>query len=264
MLSSVSGIFSMIAYLIGFIYLGTKLLKETGFNQSLLKKIALLAIILHGSAAVNLLFTGQGLDLSLFIILVLIAFVINVIVFISGQNKPLHSMYLALFPISAISLALALISPSTKPVITLSSYIQVHVLASILAYSLLAFAALQALLTGYQNWQLKHKRQNLLMRTFPPLQTMEEFLFELIWAGEALLTLSLISGFLFYEDLFDQKLLHKVTLSIVAWGVYGILLWGRHSRGWRGIKAISWSLVGFSAILMGYIGSKIVLEFILA
>ena len=51
----------MIAYLIGFIYLGTKLLKETGFNQSLLKKIALLAIILHGSAAVNLLFTGQGL-----------------------------------------------------------------------------------------------------------------------------------------------------------------------------------------------------------
>jgi ABC-type uncharacterized transport system permease subunit len=93
---------------------------------------------------------------------------------------------------------------------------------------------------------------------------MEEFLFELIWAGEALLTLSLISGFLFYEDLFDQKLLHKVTLSIVAWGVYGILLWGRHSRGWRGIKAISWSLVGFSAILMGYIGSKIVLEFILA
>ena len=161
----------MIAYLIGFIYLGTKLLKETGFNQSLLKKIALLAIILHGSAAVNLLFTGQGLDLSLFIILVLIAFVINVIVFISGQNKPLHSMYLALFPISAISLVLALITPSTKPVITLSSYIQVHVLASILAYSLLAFAALQALLTGYQNWQLKHKRQNLLMRTFPPLQT---------------------------------------------------------------------------------------------
>ena len=83
----------MIAYLIGFIYLGTKLLKETGFNQSLLKKIALLAIILHGSAAVNLLFTGRGLDLSLFIILVLIAFVINVIVFVSGQNKPLHSMY---------------------------------------------------------------------------------------------------------------------------------------------------------------------------
>ena len=264
MLSSVSGIFSIIAYLIGFIYLATKLPKETGFNQSLLKKIALLAIILHGSAAVNLLFTGQGLDLSLFIILVLIAFVINVIVFISGQNKPLHSMYLALFPISAISLALALSTPSTKSVITISPYIQSHVLASILAYSLLAFAALQALLTGYQNWQLKHKRQSLLMRTFPPLQTMEEFLFELIWAGEALLTLSLVSGFLFYEDMFDQKLLHKVTLSIVAWCVYGILLWGRHSRGWRGIKAISWSLVGFSAILMGYIGSKIVLELILA
>jgi ABC-type uncharacterized transport system permease subunit len=122
---------------------------------------------------------------------------------------------------------------------------------------------LQALLTGYQNWQLKHKQQNFLMRTFPPLQAMEKFLFDLIWAGQILLSLSLISGFLYYEDLFDQKLLHKVTLSLVAWSVYAVLLWGRHNRGWRGNKAISWSWVGFMAILMGYIGSKIALEFIL-
>ena len=142
--------------------------------------------------------------------------------------------------------------------------IQAHVLISVVAYSLLAIAALQALLVGYQDWQLKHKHQNQLMRALPPLQTMETLLFELIWAGQILLTLSLLSGFLFYEDFFAQKLVHKVVFSTTAWGVYSILLWGRHFRGWRGIKAIRWTWAGFSAILLGYIGSKFVLEFVLS
>jgi ABC-type uncharacterized transport system permease subunit len=102
------------------------------------------------------------------------------------------------------------------------------------------------------------------MRTFPPVQTMEALLFELIWAGEILLTLSLLSGFLFYDDLFAQKLVHKVVFSLVAWAVYAILLWGRYFQGWRGNKAIRWTWAGFSAILLGFIGSKFVVEFILS
>jgi ABC-type uncharacterized transport system permease subunit len=191
------------------------------------------------------------------------ALIINILVFISGLKKPLHSLYLALMPISGLSLLAALISPITKAVAPMSVTMQIHVLLSVLAYSLLTIAALQALLSGYQDWQLKHKRQNLLMRTLPPMQTMEVLLFEAIWAGWLLLTLSLISGFLFLNDLLGQHLVHKVTFSIVAWSVYAILLWGRHSLGWRGNQAIRWSWTGFIAIFLGYIGSKVVLEFIL-
>lgn len=263
MLTSISGFAAVAIYIGGFIYLLRQLIKGPNFNPSLLKIMATVAITLHGICAARLLFTDNGLDLSLLKTIALIAFVINAVVFVSGQKKPLHTMYLALFPISAISLIAALSTPSTKTAAFMSPYIQGHILISILAYSLLAIAALQALLTGYQNWQLKHKHQNLLMRTFPPLQSMETFLFELIWTGEIFLSLSLISGFLYYEDLFDQKLIHKVTLSLIAWSVYAALLWGRHNRGWRGNKAIRWSLVGFIAILMGYIGSKIALEFVL-
>jgi ABC-type uncharacterized transport system permease subunit len=50
----------------------------------------------------------------------------------------------------------------------------------------------------------------------------------------------------------------------VAWAVYAILLWGRHFQGWRGNKAIRWTWAGFSAILLGFIGSKFVVEFILS
>lgn len=257
------GFAAIAAYAYGLVYHLLQLRNDPQFNPILLQVITGIGISLHALAISGLLLIEGGLDLSLFKILALLALVINILVFVSGLKKPLHSLYLVLLPVSALCLLIALTNPSTKPPALMSAPIQAHVLISILAYSLLAIAALQALLAGYQDWQLKHKHQNILMRTLPPVQTMEILLFELIWAGEILLTLSLVSGFLFFDDLFAQHLVHKVAFSLVAWFVYAILLWGRHSRGWRGNKAIRWTWGGFIAILLGYIGSKVVMEFIL-
>jgi ABC-type uncharacterized transport system permease subunit len=250
-------------YLFAFGYQIAQLRKHPKAPTTAFQLATALAIILHGAALYGLLFTSAGLDLSLLKICALISLVINAVLFFSGLKKPIHSLFLFLFPISALSLFAALSTPSTKDAVVISPTIEAHVLISILAYSTLAIAALQALVIGYQNWQLKHKHQNLLMRTFPPLQSMEALLFELVWAGEILLTLSLISGFLFYEDFTTQKLLHKVVFSMVAWVFYGCLLWGRHFKGWRGNTAIRWTWAGFIAILLGYIGSKVALEFLL-
>ena len=172
----------------------------------------------------GLLFQYGGLDLSLLKILALLALVINSLVFLNGLREPINSLYLILFPISAITLILALASPSTKSATVLPYSLQAHILTSILAYSFLAIAALHALLAGYQNWQLKHKHQNALMRTLPALETMENLLFKLIWLGEILLTASLLTGFYVYDDFFAQQLIHKVTFSIVAWLVYAVLI----------------------------------------
>ena len=92
---------------------------------------------------------------------------------------------------------------------------------------------------------------------------MEKLLFQLIGAGFVLLSISLISGLLFVEDLFAQHLVHKTVLSIIAWFVFGILLAGRIWQGWRGQTAIRWTLGGFLALMLAYFGSKIVLELIL-
>lgn len=258
------GCAAIATYLAGWVFHQQQLRLDKQTTPAALQAVAATAIVLHGLTIGDLLFVDSGLDLSLLKIIALLALVINILVWVSGLKKPLQSLNLFLFPVSALSLLVALISTSTKPVTVMSTQLQAHVLISILAYSLLAIAALQALLAGYQDWQLKHKHQNLLMRTFPPVQTMEALLFELIWAGEILLTLSLLSGFLFYDDLFAQKLVHKVVFSLVAWAVYAILLWGRHFQGWRGNKAIRWTWAGFSAILLGFIGSKFVVEFILS
>ena len=251
-------------YLLAFGYQVLQLRKQIHIPTLALQLATALAIVLHSQAVADFLFSSEGLDLSLLKIFALISLIINVVVFCSGLKKPIQSLNLFLFPISALTIAAALLSPSTKAAVVLAPSMQLHVLLSILAYSLLTIAALQAALMGYQNWQLKHKHQNMLMRTLPPMQTMEVLLFEAIWAGWLFLTLSLISGFLFLNDLLGQHLAHKVTFSMVAWSVYAILLWGRHRLGWRGHQAIRWSWVGFIAIFLGYIGTKVVLEFILS
>ena len=67
----------------------------------------------------------------------------------------------------------------------------------------------------------------------------------------------------FLEDMFAQHLIHKTVFAIAAWSIYAGLLWGRHFRGWRGNKAIRWTLAGFISLMLAYFGTKIVLEVIL-
>jgi ABC-type uncharacterized transport system permease subunit len=97
----------------------------------------------------------------------------------------------------------------------------------------------------------------------PPLQLMETMLFELIWVGVVLLTLSIASGILFLDDIFAQSLVHKTTLTILAWLLFSILLWGRYQLGWRSQTAVRFTLAGFFTLMLGYFGSKLVLELIL-
>jgi ABC-type uncharacterized transport system permease subunit len=99
----------------------------------------------------------------------------------------------------------------------------------------------------------------------PPLLTMETLLFRIIWTGFVLLTLTLASGIFFSEELFGKPLTftHKTVFGILSWLIFAALLGGRVLAGWRGRKALRWTLAGFLALVLAYIGSKFVLEIIL-
>ena len=88
-------------------------------------------------------------------------------------------------------------------------------------------------------------------------------LFRVIAAGFALLTLTLVTGALFVGNLFGQHLVHKTVLSIVAWLVFGVLLYGRWRSGWRGRRAVNLTLIGMAVLVLAFFGSKFVLELIL-
>jgi ABC-type uncharacterized transport system permease subunit len=141
--------------------------------------------------------------------------------------------------------------------------LQIHILISLIAYSMLTIAAVQAVVLAVQDRQLHNHRPGGMMRALPPLQWMEHLLFQLIAVGFVLLTLALGTGFVFLQDIFAQHLVHKTVLSIAAWLVFAVLLWGRARFGWRGRTAIRWTLGGFFALMLAYFGSKLVLELVL-
>ncbi len=245
-------------------YQGTRLAKHKAPNKPLLTLLAILALLFHGASLFVHLYASAGLSLDFFNAASLIAFAVIAIILLACSRIPVENLLLILMPLGALTVLLAQFLPSgTLQPIDEKPGILAHILLSILAYGLLTIAMFQALLLSLQDHQLKHKNPSGLIRNFPPLQTMESLLFGFLWTGWLLLSLSLLSGWLFVEDLFAQHLIHKTTLSCLAWVVFAVLLWGRHQLGWRGHKAIRWTLAGFCLLMLAYFGSKLVREFIL-
>ncbi len=141
--------------------------------------------------------------------------------------------------------------------------IQAHVLISLFAYGLLTAGAIVALYALVQDRRLRTARLSPVNQLFAPLETTETLLFSVTMTGFTTLVLAIVTGLAFVENLFAQHLVHKTVLSMVAWIAFGVLLWGRYRFGWRGRKAIRWTLVGFVVLMLAYFGSKAVIELIL-
>ncbi|RLA19888.1 MAG: hypothetical protein DRQ61_04385 [Gammaproteobacteria bacterium] len=227
--------------------------------------LILTAITLHTLAMVNSNMWGDsGINFSLFQVGSLVTLVISVLVFLSALTRPIESLGIVIFPSAAFAIVLNLLAPDQVHILAnATAGMKSHVLSSIIAYCLLAIAAVQAILLYIQEWQLRNHSPHRFFRSLPPLQTMESFLFQMIWAGWILLTLSLLSGYLYLDSIFAQHLVHKTALSITAWVIFTVLLWGRVRHGWRGLTAVRWTLSGFMVLMLAYFGSKLVLELIL-
>ena len=141
--------------------------------------------------------------------------------------------------------------------------ITTHIISSIIAFGVLSIAGVYAVFVALIDYLLRHHSYNKLVQTLPALDTLEELLFHLIRAGFIVLTLSLLTGMLFINDLFGQHLAHKTLLSIFAWLVFAVLIWGRWKRGWRGRVAVRMTLAGIVLLLLSYFGSKLILEVLL-
>jgi ABC-type uncharacterized transport system permease subunit len=233
-------------------------------NKGLLLVPAVLAALLHAALLAQTLPTTKGLNLVFFNALSLSLWLIVLLMLLVATYRPVQSLGIALLPLSAVAVLLSIVfGKSIPPGDAVSSEILLHIVISILAYSLLAFAALLALLLAAQINSLHAHRPRGIIRTLPPLNAMEALLFKVIGVGFFLLTGSLLTGFVYLENMFAQHLVHKTVLSLVAWLVFGTLLAGRKLFGWRGKTAVRWTLGGIGLLMLAYFGSKLVLELIL-
>lgn len=233
-------------------------------NPSWAKPLGFLAVVVHALAALTAIYTPNGIDLGLTQTLSLISWVICLVTLSVSLRRPIHNLLVVLYPLAALFLLAEIVLPANHDIMKhVSPGVFSHIIFSILAYSVLSVAAAQALVLALQDKRLKEHRLLGLASILPPLQTMEAMLFELIWAGFALLTLAIGSGVLYIENLFAQHLAHKTVFSILAWVLFAILLWGRTTLGWRSHTAIRWTLWAFGCLMLAYVGTQVVLQWII-
>jgi ABC-type uncharacterized transport system permease subunit len=225
---------------------------------------AVAAVALHSVALYGLMFTERGIDLGFFNSLALVGWLVALLALATLLKPGFDNLGIALFPLAGASILLAATLPNDRLMVRAQSWpLDAHILVSMLAYSLLSVAALQAVLLAMQDRHLRRGAAGGVLSRLPPLQEMERFLFELIAAGFVLLTVALFTGLIFVQNLMAQHLVHKTVLSLLAWTVFAVLLWGRWRFGWRGRIALRWTLGGFLTLMLAYFGSKLVLELIL-
>jgi ABC-type uncharacterized transport system permease subunit len=222
------------------------------------------AVVLHALVLYPELMTGRGLNMGFFNAASLVALLMVTLLLVTALRQPVENLGIPVLPVAAATLALAFWNPGGHEEITSTNWqLDLHILFSVVAYSLFALAAVQALLLHVQDRHLRNRRPGGFIRALPPLEVMERLLFQMITTGFALLSAALLTGMVFLEDIFAQHLMHKTVLSIISWIIFGVLLWGRRRFGWRGRTAIRWTLSGFAFLILAYFGSKMVLELIL-
>ena len=122
-------------------------------------------------------------------------------------------------------------------------------------------AALYALQLAWIDYQLKNKKLAF-NQEMPPLMSIERKMFHITQIGVVLLTLTLCTGLFYMHNLFSMENIDKAVLSIVAWFVYIVLLWGHYHEGWRGRRVVWFNVAGAVILTLAYFGSRIVQQLI--
>jgi ABC-type uncharacterized transport system permease subunit len=225
--------------------------------------LVLAAIFAHTDAIVRMMRIDGPVSIGLLEALSLLAWTLAVLacfICIERQNRVLGAILLA----SAAVGAAATGSGRTYAEENVPGWeLTAHILLSMAAAALLFAAAVTALLLVFLDRRLRTRRLADLPSVLPPLDALERVMFRLIGAGFVLLTLALLTGFVFVTNLFEQHLVHKTVLSLIAWVLFGTLLIGRTRYGWRGRGAVRWTLSGFGVLTLAYFGAKFVLETVL-
>ncbi|MEY2685212.1 MAG: hypothetical protein RJA09_2356 [Pseudomonadota bacterium] len=141
-----------------------------------------------------------------------------------------------------------------------SNWMPLHWALGIASYGMLAAAVVHA-------W-LMQRAETAMRQAKPgdaplPLLALERLTFRFVGAGFVLLSATLLAGWWFAGSLGHGAWTHKSVFTALSWATLGLLLWGRWRWGWRGRRAIRTVYSAAVLLLLGYVGSRFVLEVVL-
>ena len=222
-----------------------------------------LAVLLHGLALLKTGYSNGGLSSSFFDALSLTALIVVVATMISQFSQRILTLLVPVYIFAGVCVIAAALFGHHSPINASSTGMHIHIVSSIVAYSVLFVAALHALVLYTAEKSLRSGASRPWLQALPPLQTLEDHLFHLIVLGWAIVSLAIVSGALYVDNLLAQDLLHKTIFSLLSWLLLTALLLGRKLYGWRGRTAARWTVGAFVALLLGYMGSKFMLDIVL-
>lgn len=261
---------SLIALCAGLLYMaaGGVLARAFFLNHRSLRLagigLAALAVVGHAAVAWIKIVTDAGWDVNFLNVLSLAALLVCLVLLLTSIGARALEAGVLVFPGAALMLWLQWLS-KPDPIFLghMPAMLQMHIMTALLAFSLLGIAAANAILLWVQDYLLRTPRPIAQLEMLPPLIVLEQLMFRLILSGWLLLTLALGAGLSFVYDLLGQHLMHKTVLSVLSWLLFGLLLAARWWLGWRGRRAVNWTLIATMLLVLAYFGSRFVLELML-
>ncbi|PWF45504.1 cytochrome C assembly family protein [Massilia glaciei] len=238
---------------------------------ALISNLTAAAWLLHGVSLWQLMLAPGGLRVG-FAIMGSAALWITVAAYwLENRNFALDGLRRLVMPCAAAASILPALFPgSLFQLEGRAPAFGLHIAVAILAYAILTIAAFHAVLMALQESRLHTRSRGAgwlsgALDQLPALMTMEKLLFRVIGIGFVLLSLTVLSGIVFSEQLFGAVLKwdHKSIFTLLSWCLFAALLAGRRWRGWRGKIALRFTLAGFATLMLAYVGSHFVLEVIL-
>jgi len=225
-----------------------------------------LLLVIHGLLLFHTVLGPAGVNINFTNAVAMVAWLATLLYWVGSLVRQQPGLSAMVLPVAAAGSALGTLplAPrwlpySNQPLAAL------HIVIALLAYGLFLVAAVQAVLLMMVDRRLHQGGSNLLTQAIPPLLTMERALFRQIAMAFLLLTVTVVSGMLFSDVLFQKplRLTHHVLFSFLAWFVFAGLLFGRQRFGWRGRTALWWVVAGTVMLLLAYFGAKFVAEILL-
>ncbi|QWD90970.1 inner membrane protein YpjD [Polynucleobacter sp. MWH-Braz-FAM2G] len=247
---------------------------ESRLSTVLVQAAIFVILVIHGVQLHDSVFTPQGFVFGFAQDLSLIAWVGLAFYWFQSWFLPIASLRWMALMFALICAFLPNIFPGVviSPKAVSDPWFKGHFVVATVSVGLLSLAAMHAMLMSVQDRAL-HRQLAIIpnsrfanwLEDLPPLMTMESLLFNLLYVGFALLSLTVFSGLLFSQTLFGKPLVfdHKTIFALVSWVLFGGLLLARWRVGLRGRAAIRWVLSAYTALLLAYVGSRFVLEVIL-
>jgi len=267
---------SLLSYVAAFAMLWqytTRTEKHTATVRSTLILATVIGIIFHAIElyvrVINTQDPSPAFSMSLGHSISLVALVVTTIFVLISMVRKTANLGLAILPTAILALlAGRWLNPAHDAISIAHPGFEWHLVLGIITFAMLSLAFAQSLLILVQEKQLRSHtppQSGISLISLPALQSMETLLFQILWLGFVVLSITLALGILVNRSEYGIVLLfnHHIVLTLLTWLAYAILLFGRHFFGWRGRQASIYTIICYSLFLIGYFGPRIVRELII-